>query len=81
MQVRVILDSDTFWLYIKAICKLLEPLSQAVTAIQSSKSTLADVTRYWLYLARALQNELPRCGLPEGELLCQNLRVRIGPNC
>ena len=56
-----------FWHHIERICLLLNPFSEVVTAIQSNQSSLADVTRYFLYLARILKQDLPSSGLPLGD--------------
>jgi len=63
--VRESLGSTTFWREIDIMCKLLQPFTQVIMAIQSRDATLADVTRYWLYLARCLERlqfELPTTG-------------------
>lgn len=66
LQVIDILSNRTFWIFLDGLCQLLEPLSQVVKAIQATTATLADVTRYWLYLGRAMRLKLPISGLPSG---------------
>ncbi|DBA84465.1 TPA: hypothetical protein ACH3X1_016789 [Trebouxia sp. C0004] len=47
-----IIKDDMFCIRLKQICKLLEPFSLVIAAVQSAKTTLADVMRYWLFLAK-----------------------------
>ena len=53
-DVKATIEDETFWTKADFLCKLLKPFSEAVMAMQSRKSTLADVTRYLLYLAKTL---------------------------
>lgn len=45
----------SFWRKLKVLCDILEPASKAVMAIQSKAALLADVPRFWAYMASALQ--------------------------
>ena len=66
-ELREIISDRNFWSGCETLCKLLEPFSQIITAIQLQSATLADVTRYWLYLAKALQGLLKY--LQDGKIL------------
>lgn len=57
-------DFDGYWMRIDLLMPILKPFARAIMAIQASTSTLADVTRYWLYIARAIKDQLPQ--LPRG---------------
>ena len=46
------ITDDMFFIKIKQLCKLLEPFTLVIQAVQAASATLADVTRYWLFLAR-----------------------------
>ena len=63
-----ILGDRQFWISVINLCKMLEPFSQAVMAIQSDKSSMADVSRYWIYLARVFRTDFLAWYLPEGLL-------------
>jgi hAT family C-terminal dimerisation region len=56
------IEDHSFWAELDSMCRLLQPFSQAVMAIQSDQATLADCLRYWLYLAKALTRNV--VGLP-----------------
>jgi hypothetical protein len=60
-----ILNSRLFWTKLEALCKLLEPFSRVIGGVQGDATTLADVTRYWLYLAQdlleLLQSQVVEC--------------------
>lgn len=66
-RVLELLDDAIFWIEVGSLCKLLEPFSQAVMAIQSDRSSMADVTRYWIYLARVMRTDIFKMRLPDGE--------------
>ena len=74
LQVVKTLQDRSFWLKISGLCSLMKPFSEAVMAIQGNRSTLADVTRYFLYLAHALKSELGKGYVPAGEL-------QFSPDC
>lgn len=57
-DVQSILSARLFWARCEQLCQLLKPYSDVITAIQRSNANLADVTRYWLYLARTLRQQL-----------------------
>lgn len=57
--VKAIIRSDIFWPELDDLLSIIEPVSQVIMAIQSTKSTLADVMRYSLYLAGQFQDRLP----------------------
>lgn len=61
-KVQEIIDDDIFFVKLKQICKLLEPFTLIITAVQAARTTLADVMRYWLFLARQMS------GLSSGSL-------------
>ncbi|DBB03109.1 TPA: hypothetical protein ACH3X1_013419 [Trebouxia sp. C0004] len=50
--VKGIIEDDMFFVRLKQICKLLEPFSLVIAAVQAARTTLADVMRYWLFLAK-----------------------------
>eukprot|EP00898_Chlorokybus_atmophyticus_P001775 jgi/Chlat1/2599/Chrsp178S02496 len=60
----IVRDVDReFWDGLGAIDKLLQPFTKVIMAAQCARTTLADVTRYWLYLAQQLKtlaSQLPR---------------------
>ncbi|CAN0001141.1 unnamed protein product [Phaeothamnion confervicola] len=54
---RVAILSDRwrdFWRQLRKFLKLLLPISKVITMVQSDECTLADITRFWLYLAKDL---------------------------
>ncbi len=52
------ISDDMFFIMIKQLCKILEPFTLVIQAVQAACATLADVTRYWLYLAKTI-SQLP----------------------
>lgn len=54
------LEDLDWWAMLKKLNLLLEPFSKVIMAIQSERSTLADVARYWLYLAASVEKLLPK---------------------
>ena len=46
------INSDMFFVRLKQICQLLAPFTLVMTAVQGARTTLADVMRYWLFLAK-----------------------------
>lgn len=48
------LADDLFVPALKQLCQLLVPFTLVIHAIQSDQATLADVTRYWMFLARSM---------------------------
>ncbi|KAL0024498.1 hypothetical protein WJX77_009947 [Trebouxia sp. C0004] len=51
-------SNDMFFIMIKQLCKILEPFTLVIQAVQAACASLADVTRYWLYLAK-MMSQLP----------------------
>ena len=51
-------SDDMFFIMIKQLCKILEPFTLVIQAVQAACATVADVTRYWLYLAKMI-SQLP----------------------
>ena len=66
-DVRPIIRDRVFWASIEVLNKILVPFSKVMTAIQAKTATLADITRYWLYLARVMRDELPKVAAASGE--------------
>ena len=62
-----IIRDRVFWASAEVLNKILVPFSKVMTAIQAKTATLADITRYWLYLARVLREELPKVAAAGGE--------------
>lgn len=58
-QVKSYINDPSFWKSLEQLVRLLQPLTEVIMAIQGDHSTLADVTRYFLYLARQLEIMLP----------------------
>ncbi len=48
-----------FWEQLEVLCSVLAPYSQVIMAVQSNTTTLADIVRYWIYLARELLRLCP----------------------
>jgi hypothetical protein len=63
-ELQEALSDFDWWAKLQKLNKLLQPFSEVIMAIQSQQSTLADVSRYWLYLAQQLKLQLPF--LPNG---------------
>jgi hypothetical protein len=53
-EVVKIISEDMFFVKLKQLCRLLEPFSLVIAAVQAARTTLADVMRYWLYLAKQI---------------------------
>ena len=49
-----VLADDMFFIQLKQLCQLLVPFTLVIHAVQSDEATLADVMRYWYYLARCM---------------------------
>jgi hypothetical protein len=62
-----IIRDRVFWASAEVLNKILVPFSRVMMAIQAKTATLADITRYWLYLARVLREELPKVAAAGGE--------------
>ncbi|GAQ90649.1 hypothetical protein KFL_006670070 [Klebsormidium nitens] len=52
---KTIIQDRLLWPKLEALCNLLEPYSQVITAIQSRNATIADVARYFLYLGQQVK--------------------------
>jgi hypothetical protein len=52
-DIQAILQEPSFFRELGILAKLVLPIVQVVMAEQSVHATLADIARYWLYLARA----------------------------
>ena len=57
-QLTECISDDMFFIMIKQLCKILEPFTLVIQAVQAACATLANVTRYWLYLAKMI-SQLP----------------------
>ena len=58
------LSTQVFWGELDLLNALLEPLSAVIAAVQAGAATLADATRYWVYLGQELLKQM--CELPIG---------------
>ena len=54
-DVRAAIDDPGFWLMLQTLAVLLRPFTLVVRAIQSKTALLADVHRYFLYLAAEIR--------------------------
>ena len=79
-EVKHIIGDRQFWAAADVLSKLLNPFSQVVMAIQAKTATVADVTRYWLYLARCFKAELPKLAYVGGEIPGHTLMLCLGHN-
>ena len=52
------LSDEMFFIMIEQLCKILEPFTLVIQAVQAACATVADVTCYWLYLAKMI-SQLP----------------------
>jgi hypothetical protein len=66
-----------FWEDIIVLEKALSPFSKVIMAIQARASTLADVTRYMIYLSLVLQRFLELRSLPTGILTRRSTDAKI----
>ena len=66
-QVKVCVNSDSFWAHTAAYCKLLAPFADALSGIVSGISTLANIMLHWLHLAKLLQAAATQSSLPQGQ--------------
>lgn len=76
-EVKAIVQSQSFWHGVGFLCRLLVPFSQVVGAVQARGATLADLTRYWCFLARTLAGM--ELDFPDGK--CQGPRVNVSISC
>jgi hypothetical protein len=56
--IKTTLGDLSWWVQLTDLCNLLEPFNKVVMAVQADTTTLADLTRYWLYLAREVERLL-----------------------
>ena len=82
---NIIID-DMFFVRLKQICRLLEPFSLVIAAVQAARTTLADVMRYWLHLAKSVTGSSSDCLPPALKAHCfvaYNLRHQemVSPLC
>jgi hypothetical protein len=56
---KKLLQDAGWWAQVKQISDIMQPFSQVIMAVQGDCSSLADVSRYWAYLAHQLQVQLP----------------------
>ncbi len=54
--VLAVINDDMFFVSLKQVCKLLEPFTLVIATVQAARTTLADVMRYWLFLARQMHS-------------------------
>jgi hypothetical protein len=59
------INNDMFFVRLKQLCRLLEPFSLVIAAVQAARCTLADVMCYWLFLAKQVTGDSSD-GLPPG---------------
>ena len=84
--VAATINSGMFFVRLQQICKLLEPFSLVMTAVQAARTTLADVMRYWLFLAKQISGLDSECMPAEFQSHCHvayNLRhdEMVSPVC
>lgn len=72
-QVVKLLQSREFWRKADVVQRLLQPFSQVIMAIQRDSAALADVTRYWIYLALTLRDMVD--DLPPGEVIFKLIAI------
>ena len=53
-------DHEELFLGISQLCQLLVPFTLVIHAVQSDDATMADVMRYWYFLARQMDAMKPR---------------------
>jgi hypothetical protein len=63
--IREDLENPDFWRDVKRVVAVLQPISRVIMAVQADAITISDVARYWLYLAKELQEPLARTGQKE----------------
>lgn len=54
-----LIKDDMFFIKLKRLCFLLEPFTLVIYAVQGDNTTIADVMRYWMLLAKHIK-ALPR---------------------
>ena len=67
-DIKPIIRDRLFWASAEVLNRICQPFCKVMMAIQAKTATLADIiTRYWLYLARVLKEELPKVAAAGGE--------------
>lgn len=66
-DIAPIIKDRVFLASAEVLNRIFVPFSKVMTAIQAKTATLADITRYWLYLARVLRKVLPKDTAAGGE--------------
>jgi len=59
-EVRALLGDPLFWQDVSVLNEVAEPCERVVMAVQRSRSQLADVARYFLYIRQCLLEVLPK---------------------
>lgn len=49
------IENPSFWIQLNELNDLMIPVCQCIMAVQSNRSRVSDVTRYWIYLTNQLQ--------------------------
>lgn len=57
-DVKDIILDRYFFLDLELLCNMLQPFCKVIMAVQGAYSSLSDVARYWLYLARTTEQQL-----------------------
>jgi len=63
------LNDRAFWGGLELLNALLEPVSAVIMAVQADDATLADVTRYWVYLGQELLKQITMLPIGAGTAL------------
>ncbi|DBA91141.1 TPA: hypothetical protein ACH3X1_016099 [Trebouxia sp. C0004] len=66
----ILADSELLFIGIKQICQLLVPFTLVIQAIQPDDASLADVMRYWHFLARSMDSIKPQLTDPAFKKHC-----------
>lgn len=53
-EVEGIITDEVMFLHMQQVCKLLEPFTLVIMAVQSDECTLADVQRCWMHPAKCM---------------------------
>ena len=67
-----LVDYEMFFLAISQLCQLLTPFTLVIHAITSDDATLADVMRYWYFLARQMDAIKPSLTDPAFKAHCMS---------
>ena len=66
-DIKPIIRDRLFWASAEVLNQICLPFCKVMMAIQARTAALADITRYWLYLARVLKEQLPKVAAAGGE--------------